>query len=530
MKSLFSPKSKNNKNCKIISKPLGEINNYTKNSSNIITINSKSKLAIDKENQKIKIKLDKNPIHIPKLINEDIIINIPHASNNGILNSDKKNNRMIFQSKNHFHSTKNQANSNISYNNSIGNLVNSTSSKDFYLDNQSAKQNENNKNRRKNTTIRIKKISSFTQKKNEDDDDNNQKEQTYRDSYINNSCLNLRKNENIIFDKKDINSAKKSKRNINKNYEKYTNTKNMILQIIDTQKDKNKINNQNNENNYTNFSREISTNNSEHVSYQNQPLIKINQKKIEKIKIDKKFVEQAKNINPKKRIININAYENNLFSPKIKPEYEIKHINKNNNLNTALKNKLDKIHEKMNLIKTKNLNHKPKINKISKINENIIKKPKNVKPKVKQQPMKKQIDKKIVILKIKDKINNLISNRNKNNEINGEHVNKLNSDEIFEIISDAKVKSIYEYENDKLGNKYEYNGRNLEPIRYDDIKEECPIFTDKGRFSFRPLNDDKNDVSFSEKYNGNNIPDSENGINITKKPKIKILHKLKLKK
>ena len=530
MISLFSPRTKKSQDCIIIQKHTGETYSYIKNNSNLISINNRIKQANDRDNEKTKIRLKKIQKQIQERIKKNITINIPHSSNNSTINNEQRNNRKMFNTASHFYLTKNQTNSTISFNNSISNTINNTSSYNFYLDNLSTKQSETNINHNKIKILKLKKFSSFTQKNT--NSNTRQNGQTTRRFNFNKSCLSTHKNVNNKSNKKSINE-KTSKRNSIKNYEKYTHAKNTILQIIDTQKDKNKNDHKNNEKKFISNSHDKFRTNSTLTSNQSQPLIKINLKKTEKMKTNKKILIQTKNINSKKHIGKINGYANSIVSPKIKHKLENNHSSKNNNSSTTLRIKLDKILEKkISLIKKINSNHNQKINK-TKINPSSYQKSKDIKPKIKQQPKKQQTEKKIVILKIKDKINSLISNsnRNKNNEINGENPNKLNSDEIFEIISNTKVKSIYEYENDKLCNKYEYNGRNLEQIPYDDSKEEYLIYSDnKGRFSFRPLNNDKNDMSFSQKQNGKNTPDSENGMKVNTKPKIRIFHKFQLKK
>ena len=128
MISLFTPRAQNSQDCIIFQKHVGETYCYIKNNSDLISINNRIKQAIDRDNPKTKIRLKKIQNQIQEPIKEDITINIPHLSNNYIINNEQRNNRMMSKTTSHFYSTENQTNSTISFNHSISITINNTSS------------------------------------------------------------------------------------------------------------------------------------------------------------------------------------------------------------------------------------------------------------------------------------------------------------------------------------------------------------------------------------------------------------------
>ena len=365
--------------------------------------------------------------------------------------------------------------------------------------------------------------------------------------------------ENKVFKKFKIKNNKANKEylktiNINDTHEKslYSNNKRNIINLIlnneNIKKSMKNIYNYKNANNiYINESnKEIINKNNKFNSYKNIKEKKAiynnnNSKTINTIKdkdINDKFSYSKKEKNKKLfKSKNILLVKNDK-DKKNKSEVElylndinIKNVNKNNNIYGTKKN--------LRFFKSRNNNN----------NINNSKKDKN--NNIEGINREENIQKKIVVIKKKKKLNcNLNNNITEENnfyclpEKNYENYNKDSNEsnnDIFEIIEDTKIKSLLEYEKEK--NIIKLLKENFKSNNNKDKNKEINEKNDlllmkrsgsKGTFSFRPTNNESEEMSEHDLYENDDIINKNILLEIEEKiknslgkPRIKIIRKKK---
>ena len=302
--------------------------------------------------------------------------------------------------------------------------------------------NSLNKNRNNNKSLNSSRHKVYNEKENSKKYNNSYKEKEHNNKYFDSTKLKNKLKKNKSIEKGYTNFYKIDRKLYNNRiYEKKININKTVIQNYMYPIDNGETNNNTNS---TSFSKEIEIksdiNNS---SKANKSIIDLLKLKLDKLN------NYYKNNEPKterENIIKIKDKTKNSILKICSKSAEKRNRRKKMIINVESKKeknnfiKLSDIAEKYAIKKSKNKSNNSKINKKSKklkdINNN--KKENNI------------IDKKKGnIIMIKENYNTLPKTFITNSEIFDSQINKKNSNEIFEVISDVKVKSFIEYEEDK---------------------------------------------------------------------------------